>query len=361
MRMTLGMMASVAMLAGPARADTKAGVDAWTRAEAAMAAGDKLTARKEYASAIREWQTQADKGDPDAQFNLGQAYKWGKGVPQDLTRAELLFYKASQRGHLDAADNYGLLLFQRGQHAQAMPYIQSAADRGEKRALYLLGVAHFNGENVPKDWVRAYALETLAAQTGPSQTPLAQAVAALAQMDHYVSLEDRQRGVSLSSELSQQIEANRTRQFASVDLGTQQMSPPPAAMTATPPPPPPAARSTATPKARAAQLAEVTPGKAPAQEKPAAAKAAPLAAAKPVPVATGGAWKIQFGAFGVAANADAQWAKVKGLPEVTGHPRVNAPTGKVTRLLAGGYSEDSAKAACRKLAAAGVTCLPARD
>jgi cell division septation protein DedD len=315
-----------------------------------------VTARREYASAIREWQAQADRGDADAQFNLGQAYKWGKGVPQDLTRAELLFARAAARGHADAADNYGLLLFQRGQHAQAMPYIQAAADRGEKRALYLLGIAHFNGENVPKDWVRAYALETLAAQAGPSQTPLPQAVAGLQQMDHFIPLEDRQRGVSLASELSQQIEANRSRQFASADLGTQQAPPPAAVVAALPAPPAPkpvvAARPVPAPQVRT--VAET----AAAERAPMPAKPAP---AKPMPVTTGGAWKIQLGAFGVAANADAQWAKVKGLPEVAGHPRINLPTGKVTRLMAGGYSEDSAKAACRKLAAAGVSCLAAKD
>jgi TPR repeat protein len=134
-----------------------------------------------------------------------------------------------------APDNYGLLLFQRGQHAQAIPYIQAAADRGEKRALYLLGIAHFNGENVPKDWVRAYALETLAVQAGPDQTTLPQARAALEQMDRYISLEDRQRGVSLAGDLSQQIEANRQRQIATADLGGP---PEPAPVAALPAPTP---------------------------------------------------------------------------------------------------------------------------
>lgn len=344
-RALLGALIASTLMAGPAMADTKAGVDAWGRAEAANAAGDKAGAHREYANAVREWQAQADKGDPDAQFNLGQAYKWGKGVPQDLTRAEVLFAKAAQRGHTGAADNYGLLLFQRGQHAQAIPYIQAAADRGEKRALYLLGIAHFNGENVPKDWVRAYALETLSAQVGPDQTTLPQARAALEQMDRYISLEDRQRGVSLAGELSQQIEANRQRQVATADLG----GPPSPAPVAVASPPP---RAVPVPPKPRPVLAAETP------VAPKGAKPAP-APAKPIP--TGGSWKIQLGAFGVPGNADAQWNKVKGLAEISGHPRINLPTGKVTRLMAGGYSEDGAKAACRKLVASGNVCIPARD
>jgi cell division septation protein DedD len=343
----LAAMALSGLTPAPAMADTKAGVDAWSRGEAANAAGDKAGARREYVSATREWQTEADKGDPDAQFNLGQAYKWGKGVPQDLTRAEVLFAKAAARGHAGAADNYGLLLFQRGQHAQAMPYIQAAADRGEKRALYLLGIAHFNGENVPKDWVRAYALETLSAQTGPDQAVLPQARAALEQMDRYIPLEDRQRGVSLASEMSGQIEANRQRQLATADLGGGPVAAPVA--------PPPARVAMAVPAAPVPR-----PKPSPAAEMPAraAAKPAPVA---PKPIPTSGTWKIQLGAFGVAGNADAQWAKVKGTPEVSGHPRINLPAGKVTRLMAGGYSEDSAKAACHKLVGAGMSCIPVKD
>ena len=67
-----GALLAVA-LAGPAAADVKAGVDAW--------------AQGDYDKAVREWQPLADAGDADAQFNLGQAYKLGKGVPTDLAAA----------------------------------------------------------------------------------------------------------------------------------------------------------------------------------------------------------------------------------------------------------------------------------
>ena len=106
--------------AGAALADTKAGVDAWTR-------GD-------FAGAVKAWQAEAAKGDGDAIFNLGQAYRLGKGVPQDLTKAEQLFGQAAAMGHLQAADNYGLLLFQRGERARALPFIKAAAERGDPRA-----------------------------------------------------------------------------------------------------------------------------------------------------------------------------------------------------------------------------------
>ena len=317
-----------AFLSAPAWADTKAGVDAWTR-------GD-------YTGAVKEWEAEAAQGDADALFNLGQAYKLGKGVKQDLTRAEALFGQAAAVGHLQAADNYGLLLFQRGDHAKALPYIRAAADRGDPRAQYLLGLMHFNGELVPKDWVRAYALVSLAQQQG-----LAQASTAVVQMDTYIPLEQRQQGVQLAGELASEADATRARQLAAVDLGNQV---PTGNLAATP---------VTAPPMRGPSVAAVIPPPVPRPVikqtgSPPAPKLRPVAA--PLP-ATSGTWRLQLGAFGQAANANALWGRVKDRPELAGHPRIDVKSGAVTKLQAGGYSQAGAQAACGKLKAAGFVCV----
>ena len=439
--LALGLALAAAIgIAGPALADVKAGVDAW--------------AKGDYAAAVHEWEGLAAKGDADAQFDLGQAYKLGRGVKQDLAHAELLFGQAAAKGHLQAADNYGLLLFQRGEHARAMPYVASAAGRGDPRSEYLLGIAHFNGDIVPKDWVRAYALESLAQQAG-----LQQAKAALAQMDGFIPLEQRQQAVALEADLTQQIQATRSRQVTSALLGGNlpqgtagpgyapaaaperapmpQSAPepaynPPAAASmadnapysppqpATGPapqsdrysgfagpaapqgelPPLPASARQPSPYAAAPYPAAPYPTPAPARGLPQSAPRASAAAAHPhgqlvaapapAPVSepesapapiqpkphaaprpdaphpadtasAGGPWKIQLGAFGVPANAEAMWAKAKARPEISGHARALVPTGRVSRLLATGYSEEAAHAACRKLTAAGISCLVTKD
>ncbi|NOW47062.1 tetratricopeptide (TPR) repeat protein [Novosphingobium sp. SG751A] len=383
-----GLLGAAASL--PALADVKAGADAWGR-------GD-------FPAAIREWQPLADKGDPDAQFNMAQAYKLGRGVPQDLTRAEMLYAKAAAQGHLQAGDNYGLLLFQRGQHAAALPYIRAASDRGDPRSQYLLGLAYFNADGVNKDWVRAYALESLAAQPSSGAPGLPQAKAALGEMDKYVAIEDRQRAISLATELAAQVEANRQRQLAAFDLGTpnppvvatsapvrpmpvramptgmagnmrpatvatrepapmvMMREPAPAPiMPREPAPRPTPATPTGLPPAPAPRVMASTPRPAPmAVAAPAPQPApAPKPALHAAPVT--GPWKLQLGAFGVAGNADALWTRVKSMPEIAGHPRANVPVGKVTRLLATGYSEESAQNACRKLTGAGLSCMAVKD
>lgn len=365
------LLTSAALVAASAAlADVKAGVEAWTR-------GD-------YAGAVAQWKAPAERGDADAQFNMAQAYKLGRGVPVDLVKAEELFGKAAAHGHLQAADNYGLLMFQRGEHVRAMPYIRAAADRGDPRSQYLLGIAHFNGDNVEKDWVRAYALVSLAQQAG-----LPQAGPALAQMDKYIPLDQRQQSVSLASELAGAAQAMRERQLAAVDLGATVPSPHSAPPAGAAPPravpsaaPHPLAIASAENAARTAEQAAgesprtagadyARPQSPPTQAKPAAVQTKPAAApAKPpaaspaptpTPTASGG-WRVQLGAFGVAANADALWNRVKSRPELAGHARVLVRAGTVAKLQAGGFAgEAEAKAACSRLSAAGFPCIAVRN
>jgi len=168
--------------AAAAAPDVKAGVDAWE-------AGD-------YAKAVAVWRPLAIAGDPDAQFNLGQAYKLGRGVPADLGQAEGWYRRAAKQGHLQAEDNLGLVLFTANRRDEAMPFITRSAERGEPRAQYVLGTAMFNGDLAAKDWPRAYALTKRASDAG-----LGIASARLAQLDRLIPLDQRQRGLALLPEM----------------------------------------------------------------------------------------------------------------------------------------------------------------
>ena len=168
--------------AAAAAPDVKAGVDAWE-------AGN-------YAKAVAVWRPLAIAGDPDAQFNLGQAYKLGRGVPADLSQAEGWYRRAAKQGHLQAEDNLGLVLFTANRRDEAMPFITRSAERGEPRAQYVLGTAMFNGDLAAKDWPRAYALTKRASDAG-----LGIASARLAQLDRLIPLDQRQRGLALLPEM----------------------------------------------------------------------------------------------------------------------------------------------------------------
>ena len=335
--------ATVLICAGPAMADVKTGVDAWS-------AGN-------FSAAVREWQEPARNGDPDAQFNMAQAYKLGRGVPADLGKAEELFTKASMQGHQEAGDNLGLILFQRGERQRAMPYIQSASSRGDPRAHYILGLVYFNGDGMAKDWERAYALMSLAQQAN-----LPQAANALAQMDKHIPLEQRQRGVALASTISAETDANRLRHIAAADLAAPGGKSTRAGKVSDRPLKP---ETSSDSRAGADFVPKLAPPKKPAPALAPAGVTKPALAPTPstkAPSAAAGPWKLQLGAFSVKSNADSLWNRVKSRPEVTGRTRLMVPAGRVTRLLVAGYADPaSAQTACRSLTRAGFECMVSRD
>ena len=198
---------------------------------ASVRQGVDAASRNDYAAAVKLWQGPAAAGDADAQYNLGMAFKNGLGVTADLARAEELFRKAATQGHVDAGDQYGLLLFQTGRRREALPWLESAAEHGEERAQYVLGTAHYNGDFVPKDWITAYALMSSAAGQG-----LLQARSSLAMMDQTIPLEQRQQGIALAQEMQKKASALRGSQLARADLGAPRAG---SALTMAPAPLPP--------------------------------------------------------------------------------------------------------------------------
>ncbi|MDF7774376.1 SPOR domain-containing protein [Sphingomonas sp. AOB5] len=309
----LAAAAGAALSMSPAMAQTapdepvKAGVDAWER-------GD-------YKAAVERWRPEAVRGNPDAQFNLGQAYKLGRGVPIDLNQAEEWYRKAAVQGHPQAQDNYGLALFQNGKRPQAVEWLQRSATRGEPRTQFVLGTMYFNGDAVERDWVRAYALTVRASQSG-----LPQASTALAQMDRYISLSERQQGLTLARQYEES--ANRPQPTTDYASNIPPATRPPVATTTRPPRTTPAPRPT-----------------------PPAPKPTEVAAA-PGPVRDGG-WRLQLGAFGDPNNARKLWSQVGS--RFPGRQVYYVKQGSLTRVLVGPFaSRAEAASGCRGVS----PCVP---
>ena len=332
---SIGLIA-LSMLSTPAFADVKAGVDAWSRGE--------------YETAVKQWLEPAIKGDPDAQFNMGQAYKTGRGVKTDLNIALDWYKKAAAQGHLKATDSYGHLLHYQGKIADALPILQGSSDRGDPRAQYLLATELFNGTHIAKDWVRAYALMSLASSAG-----MAPASQSLSQMDQYIPLEQRQAATVLAGELEQRASRNASAQLAGFPINTT--SPPSATKQVTVPPSSP---SPANKPGFPADLPVAgTPAKSPPASQPTTIKPAVAAVAKPSGTAIGSPWRIQLGAFGEDGNAKKLWSSLKG--RVSGMEALEPyykVSGKITRLQAGPFgTKSAAENMCSKLKTAGQACL----
>jgi uncharacterized protein len=327
---------ALSLVAAPAAADVKAGVDAWSRGE--------------YEAAVKQWRDPALKGDADAQFNMGQAYKMGRGVKTDLNIALDWYRKAAAQGHLQAADSYGHLLHYQGKVPESLPYLQASSDRGDPRAQYLLATELFNGVHIQKDWVRAYALMTRASSAG-----MAPASRSLAQMDQFIPLEQRQAATVLAGELEQRASRARAAQVAGFPINT---APPP--KSAKPVAVPPSSIPSATTPGFPSDI-PVAGGPAP---KPAPVKPAPVKVATPKPApakvaAADGPWRIQLGAFGEEANAKKLWTSLESrMSELASLQPYLKAAGNVTRLQAGPFaSKTAAEAMCGKVKATGQACL----
>ncbi|KQM63651.1 sporulation protein [Sphingomonas sp. Leaf17] len=336
--MSAAAIATMAM-AAPAMADVKAGVDAW--------------AKGDYFAAVKEWRPLAIAGDADAQFNLGQAYKLGRGVPLDPALAESWFRKAAVQGHAQAIDNYGLALFQANKKAEALPWLEKSVSRGEPRTQLVLGTMLFNGDGVPKDWIRAYALMTRASASG---LPAAQQT--LSQMDQYISPDERQKGTVLAQQYQAQA---ATRPMTPPPVSTVRNTDAPPARPAPPPvrtaqaTPAPAPKPSATPAMRPKPAPTATASR---DKTPPPAKVAAKPVPKPTPTVTvtapaTGKWRVQLGAFSGQGNAQAQWAKVRG--RMNGAQASYVRAGTITRLQAGPYP--SKAAAAKACAASGIPCV----
>ena len=286
------LTAAVAVTSTAVAAQTvRAGIEAWQRSD--------------YASAVAIWRPLAEKGDADAAFNLGQAYRLGRGVAIDLATAQKWLERAARANHLDAQTTLGLLLFDSGSRDAALQWLKRAAERGEPRALLVYGTALFNGDGVPRDPVVAYAYVSRAAAQG-----LEPAKTTLQELDRILPVEQRQKGVAIALEQ---------------------------------------AKGKATPRPKAA------PKKAAA---PPPKKEAQAAAAKPAPPAATGRWRIQLGAFSQRSSAEALFRKLSGSAPVSGRQPFYVPAGAVTRLQVGPFpSRAAATAACTALSNKGQACF----
>jgi uncharacterized protein len=299
MARTFALMTALLAIAVPAHAQSvKAGIEAWQRAD--------------YPAAVGIWRPLAEAGDADAAFNLGQAYRLGRGVSTNLAAAQTWFERAARKGHVDAQTTLGLLLFDTGNRIGGLRWLKSAAEQGEPRALLIYGTALFNGEGIPRDPVLAYAFVSRAAAQG-----LAPAKTTLAEMDQVLPLEQRKQGVALA--LAKAAPAKTAPVRAEKPIAPK-----------------------ALPKAVAKSAAKV-----PA---PAPAKAATVPAS--------GAWRIQLGAFSRRASAEALFNKLSGRAALAGRQPFLISAGPVTRLQAGPFeSRAAAAAACTALSRQGQPCF----
>jgi TPR repeat protein len=262
-------------------------------AAAAVPAADMLWQNGDYRGAFAQAIEPAIRGDPHAQFLIGEAYRLGRSVDANFPQAEDWYARAARQGDVGAATELGLLLASQHLDAAALPWLTLAAQHGEPRALCSLAALYYNGDGVPRDEPLAYGLMLRAAQAG-----LPEAKARLATLRTLLSPEAQARGEALTIS------------------AIPNVAPPPIALAAH-------------------------------------ASSAPPSSRAPLPT-VGAMQRVQVGAYRSAAAAEQAWTLLRGHVaglDKTDHAVVQA--GAIYRLQARLPDREAAEDFCRRLKEAG--------
>ena len=156
---------------------------------------------------VAEIRARANKGDAEAQDNLGLMYELGGRVAQNDTEAVAWYRKAAEQGHAQAPYNLGLM-YRKGHgvpqsDTEAVAWFRIGAKQGVASAQTYLSMMYQNGRGVSQDTVKAHMWASLAVLNGdsnsmadairdesakrmtPSQLSQAQAMAQQCRASHY--------------------------------------------------------------------------------------------------------------------------------------------------------------------------------
>ena len=128
--------------------------------------------RGDYATALREFRPLAERGDADAQANLGLMNIKGQGVPHDIAAAAKWYREAAEQGIPEAQHFLGVMYVQSHgvyhDDVEAVKWFRKAAEQGYAPAEYNLGLMYEYGWGVLLDHIEAYKWYSLAAAQGES-------------------------------------------------------------------------------------------------------------------------------------------------------------------------------------------------
>jgi TPR repeat protein len=124
----------------------------------------------DLALSVTWYRRAAEQGNADAQYQLGLAYQEGRGVEKNYQTAAHWYAQAAAQGESWAMNNLGAI-YDRGQIGKADParaakLYRQASDLGNPQASYNLAIDYADGKGVPKDLAESARLYLLSANGG---------------------------------------------------------------------------------------------------------------------------------------------------------------------------------------------------
>lgn len=120
--------------------------------------------------AVRLWTEAAERGNAQAQYNLGCCFEKSYGVSQNWGKAVMWYRKAAEQGYADAQNSLGNRYYNgegvSQNFAEAVKWYQKSAEQGQMYAQYNLGNCYYNGRGISQDFTEAVKWYRKAAEQG---------------------------------------------------------------------------------------------------------------------------------------------------------------------------------------------------
>jgi TPR repeat protein len=129
--------------------------------------------KAKLAQKVADSRSNAERGDAQAQHNLGNLYYHGEGITQDYGEAVRWYRVAAQQGYAKAEDALGYM-YRYGHgvpqdNAEAVLWFRKAANQGDPGALVNLALSYYNGQGISQDYAQAASLYREAANQGSAE------------------------------------------------------------------------------------------------------------------------------------------------------------------------------------------------
>lgn len=110
---------------------------------------------------LQELAIDAALGDAEAQHNLGVEFHRGVNIPQDLSKAAVMWQQSCKGGVVESYNNLGFLTYYgkgiKQDYAEGLRLWRIAAEKGVAESQVHIGEAYSDGEFLRQDYSEAYA------------------------------------------------------------------------------------------------------------------------------------------------------------------------------------------------------------
>jgi TPR repeat protein len=117
-------------------------------------------------SAVKQFESLAEKGSSLAMLYIGDTYANGRGIERNIDLGDQWYQRAAEYGSIEAGHRLAFGYYHQGQYGKAVEELSNLSERGFTPAMYVLGSFYYCGTGVEKDLGKAIKYWKMAESAG---------------------------------------------------------------------------------------------------------------------------------------------------------------------------------------------------